>query len=102
MKIIKTNTFNKQYSKLDSSIQNLIKKQIKIVTNQKKFGKPLYKNIIFERKVESYRIYFIVLNQSELVLIFVSIAKKHSKKSQQEDIEFVKKILKIYLKEFQL
>ena len=102
IKIIKTNEFNKNYSKLDTSVKKQIDKQIEYIINSKGNGKSLYKNIIFERKVESYRIYYIKMQQEIIILIFVSIHKKHSSKSQQEQIDLIKEYLDIYLSEFQL
>lgn len=101
MKLIRTETFNKLYSKLDTSVQKLVDKQIEILIETKGQGKPLYKDILFERKVEGFRMYYFKINQNTIILILASIMKKTSKKAQQEEIEKLKDELDKLFSDFQ-
>ena len=101
MKLIRTQTFNKLYSKLDTSVQKLVNKQIEILIETKGQGKPLYKDILFERKVEGFRMYYFKINKNTIILILASIMKKTSKKTQQKEIEKLKDELDKLFSDFQ-
>lgn len=90
MKLIRTETYWNSYEILDNFVKRLIDSQIKILVSTKGYGKSLYKNILFERKVGVYRLLYIRKENNELILILLLIVKK---KSQQDGIDFIKKNL---------
>ncbi len=94
IQVIKTENYRKCYEKLDKSIQKQVDRQEKILISSGGRGKPLYKNILFERKSENYRIYYLKKDNDKIILVFISIHKKTNKKRQQEDIN---KIIKLML-----
>ena len=52
MKLIRTDTFNKLYSKLDTSVQKLVDKQIEILIETKGQGKPYIKIFYLRGKLK--------------------------------------------------
>ena len=91
--IIKLKEYEKCYNKLDKSIQRQVDRQEKILENTGGKGKPLYKNILFERKVGSYRIYYLKKDNNKIILVLILIRKKSGDKKQQEVIDQIIKLL---------
>ena len=82
--------------------KNLTKEQIRQFEKQKEklkyrlIGDSLYKNILWELKIQEQRIYYIVNHKNEIILF---IASRH-KDEQQIVIDEIKDNLNFFIKEF--
>ena len=84
--------FEKQYTKLDHSLQIEIDRSMEQIRNNPHVGKPLGLRFIREKKVRFLRIYFIIDEQQKRVLI----AEISGKKDQQRVIDKIKKNFEQY------
>ncbi|MBW2974475.1 type II toxin-antitoxin system RelE/ParE family toxin [Candidatus Woesearchaeota archaeon] len=91
-KIYTTEEFDRLYNKLDSGIKRQIAKEIDQLENNPLVGKPLGYNFFREKKVQNYRIYYLIY-ETYLIVFIVTIS---GKKDQQKAIDKIKKLLPYY------
>ena len=94
-KIYTTNEFDKDFNKLDKSLQDQVAKEIEQLRISPYVGKPLGYKFFREKKVKNYRLYYLIYE--EYVVVFV-IAMS-DKKDQQKVIDAVKDLLPHYREE---
>jgi|SRR3989338_9443438 len=93
--IFTTDEFDKKFKKLDSQLQREIGKEIDQLEENPYSGKPLGYKFFREKKVQNYRIYYLVYD--EYVVVFVITIS--SKKDQQEAINKIKSLIPFYREE---
>lgn len=94
-KIFTTEEFDRKYKKLDGQLQREIAKEIDQLQENPYSGKPLGYPFFREKKVQNYRIYFLVYDQ--LVVVFVITIS--TKNDQQETIDKVRALIPYYQQE---
>lgn len=94
-RIFTTEEFDKDYQKLDSSIQRMIDNEIKQLEADPYVGNPLGYKFFREKKVKNYRFYYLIYD--EYVVVFV--VAMSDKKNQQKAINKIKLLLPIYRQE---
>ena len=87
-----TDEFDHDFQKLDHSLQIQISKEISQLEENPYIGKPLGFSFFREKKIHSYRFYYLVYD--EFVLVFVIALS--TKKDQQEVINKIKHLLPYY------
>ncbi|MBI5347651.1 MAG: type II toxin-antitoxin system RelE/ParE family toxin [Candidatus Aenigmarchaeota archaeon] len=90
--IYTTEEFDKDYTKLDSSLMSQIKKEIDQLKTNPYVGKPLGYKFFREKKIKNYRIYYLIYE--EYVVVFVIALS--DKKTQQKAIDTVKHLIPVY------
>lgn len=85
-KLFFSETFEKDYNKLDESIKIRVRKILTNLENNPNSGKHLYKSLR-EKKLDKFRIYYITYEQYILVFV-IAISEK---RNQQEVIDKIKK-----------
>ncbi|MBI4158754.1 hypothetical protein HY500_00675 [Candidatus Woesearchaeota archaeon] len=95
--ILKTEIFEKKFSKLDKSIQQ----QIESIRDQLKInpyiGKPLHVDYLREKKVGKFRIYYLIY-QEYVIIYMITISEK---KDQQKAINTIRLFLDKYHQEIE-
>ncbi len=91
-RIFITEQFEKDFNKLDNSLQRQIGKEIQQLESNPHSGKPLVYAFLREKKVRNYRIYYLIYEQ--YVVVFVVAVS--NKKDQQEAINAIKKLIPYY------
>jgi len=91
-KIYKTDQFNKDFNKLDKSLQEQTEKEIEQLEINPYVGKPLGYKFFREKKVKNYRIYYLIYD--EYVVVFVIALS--DKKDQQKIINKIKHLIPFY------
>ena len=94
-KIFTTEEFDKKYSKLDPQVQKEIAKEIDQLEENPLSGKPLGYSFFREKKLKSYRIYYLIYE--DYVVVFVITIS--TKKDQQEAINKIKALIPHYREE---
>ena len=94
-KIKVTNEFEKDYNKLDKSIKTKIDGEIEKLKENPYSSKPLGYQYFREKKIDNYRIYFLVFRE-EVIVFVIALS---SKKDQQPTIDKIKKLIPDYQKE---
>lgn len=87
-----TEEFDKDYAKLDNSLQQQIAKEIEQLRTNPHVGKPLGYKFFREKKVKNYRVYYLIYE--EYVIVFVVALS--DKKDQQRAIDTIKWLLPRY------
>lgn len=87
--------FEKKYNKIDKSIQKEIDKEISQLSKNPFVGRPLSFKFFREKKIRSYRIYYLIYKEF-LVIFLVSIS---SKSDQQLVINRIKDLIPKYYEE---
>ncbi len=90
-----SNEFNKDFKKLDRSIQKQIEKEIDQLQINPYVGKPLGYSFFREKKVRNYRFYYLIYD--EYVIVFVIALS--DKKDQQRVINNIKHLIPFYKEE---
>ena len=93
-KILTTEEFEKDFKKLDNSIKQQIIKEIEQLKINPLAGKSLNYHFFREKKIQNYRIYYLLFNE-KIIILLVAIS---SKKNQQKTINKIKLLLPIYKK----
>jgi mRNA-degrading endonuclease RelE of RelBE toxin-antitoxin system len=91
-KVYTTKEFDKKRLKVDFSVRKQIEDCIEKISDNPFVGKPLNYKFIREKKINNYRIYYIVYYMNNSVLM-VSLSQK---KNQQRTINKIKSLLKNY------
>ncbi len=91
-KIYTTEQFDKDFEKLDNSLQEQIDKEIEQLKSNPYVGKPLGYKFFREKKVKNHRIYYLIYE--EYVVVFVIALS--DKKNQQEVINKIKHLIPLY------
>ena len=94
-RILTTKEFDKDFEKLDKSLQIQIEKAITQLETNPFTGKPLGYNFFREKKVKNYRIYYLIYEENVIVFV-VAIS---SKKDQQEAIDKIRNLIPFYREE---
>ena len=94
-KILTTEEFDRDFEKLDTSIQRMIDGEIKQLEANPHIGKPLGYKFFREKKVRNYRFYYLVYD--EYVVVFVVAIS--SKKDQQKAIDKIRLLMPYYKEE---
>lgn len=94
-KIFTTEEFDKDFDKLDLSLQKQIEKEIEQLEENPYVGKPLGYKFFREKKVKNYRIYCLIYE--EYVVVFVVAVS--DKKNQQRVIDSIKHLIPFYKEE---
>ena len=91
-KIFTTEEFDKDFMKLDKSLQIQVQKEIEQLKINPHTGKPLGYKFFREKRVKNYRIYFLIYEDN--VVVFVIALS--NKKDQQQVISKVKFLIPFY------
>lgn len=94
-KIYKSAEFEKDFMKLDASLQQQVTKEIWQLEQNPFVGKSLGYRFFREKKIGKYRMYYLIYE--EFVIVF--IIAWSGKKDQQKSINIIKNALPEYLKE---
>ena len=94
-KIFTTEEFDRDFDKLDTSLQIQIEKAIEQLETNPFVGKPLGYKFFREKKVKNYRIYYLIY-EDYIVTFIIAIS---SKKDQQEAIDKIKNLISYYREE---
>ncbi len=94
-KIFTTEEFDRRFAKLDYQIQQQIRKEIDQLETNPYSGKPLGYAFFREKKVQNYRVYYLVYN--ELIVVFVITIS--TKKDQQDAIDRIRSLIPYYREE---
>lgn len=90
-----TEEFDKDFSKLDRSLQIQIEKALTQIEGNPYVGKPLGYMFFREKKIEKWRVYYLIYD--EYVAVFaIAISDK---KDQQETINTIKSLIPYYREE---
>lgn len=93
--IYTTKEFDKDFSKLDSSIQRAIGNEIEQLEKNPYVGKPLGYKFFREKKIKNYRFYYLIYD--EYVVVFIIALS--DKKDQQRSINSIKALIPFYKSE---
>ncbi len=91
-KVYTTEEFDRLFSKLDPGIQRQIAKEIDQLEDNPLVGKPLGYNFFREKKVQNYRVYYLIY-EMHLVVFIITLS---GKKDQQKAIDKIKKLIPYY------
>jgi|SRR3989338_11294473 len=91
-KIFTTEEFDKDFKKLDSTIQKRISNEIEQLKENPYVGKSLGYKFFREKKVMNYRFYYLVYEE-HIVVFVVALS---GKKDQQDAIDSIKELLPFY------
>ena len=91
-KIFTTAQYEKEFEKLDYSLQIQIEKEIKQLELNPHVGKPLGYKFFREKKIQNYRVYYLIYE--DLVVVFVVALS--DKKGQQKAITAIKNLIPFY------
>ena len=91
-KIFTTEEFDRRFGKLDQQLQQQIRKEIDQLEDNPYAGKPLGFAFFREKKVQNYRIYYLIYD--EFVVVFVITIS--TKKDQQDAIDKIKSLIPYY------
>ena len=94
-KIFTTEEFEKDFEKLDTSIQKMIDNEIAQLETNPYVGKPLGYSFFREKKLKNYRFYYLIYD--EYVVVFVIAIS--GKKDQQKAIDKVRLLMPYYKEE---
>lgn len=94
-KIFTTEEFDRRFAKLDYQIQQQIQKEIDQLETNPYSGKPLGYTFFREKKVQNYRVYYLVYD--EHVVVFVITIS--TKKDQQDAIFRIRSLMPYYREE---
>lgn len=90
-----TEEFDKKFDKLDKSLQIQIEDEIEQLKSNPYVGKPLGYKFFREKKVKSYRFYYLIYEE-HIVVFVISISDK---KDQQKAIDTIKSLIPYYRKQ---
>lgn len=93
--IFTTEEFDKDYEKLDTSIQRMIDNEIRQLEANPYIGKPLGYKFFREKKVKNYRFYYLIYD--EYVVVFVVALS--GKRDQQKAIDKIRLLMPYYKEE---
>lgn len=93
--IYTTIEFEKDFKKCDNAIRKQIKKEINQLKTNPYLGKPLGYNFFREKKIENYRIYYLIFKE-QIMIFLIAISNK---KEQQQVINKIKKLIPFYQEE---
>lgn len=93
--IYKTDEFRKEYSKLDKSVSDKVDKEIEQLEDNPYSGRPLGYKFFREKKVEGFRIYYLIYG-SYAVVFLITIG---GKKDQKKTINTIKMLMPYYREE---
>ena len=94
-RIYTTEEYERRFNKLDWSIQHQIEKEIEQLEGNPYVGKPLGYPFFREKKVQNYRVYYLIYE--EYVVVFVITIS--DKKGQQDAIDKIRSLLPFYREE---
>ena len=94
-KIFTSEEFDRDFDKLDTSLQTQIEKAIEQLETNPFVGKPLGYKFFREKKAKNYRIYYLIY-EDYIVTFLIAIS---SKKDQQEAIDKIKNLIPYYREE---
>ncbi len=87
-KILTTEQFDRDFEKLDKSLQMQVAKEIEKLAENPFSGKPLGYKFFREKKIGNYRFYYLIY-ENEIVVFVIAIS---TKKDQQTAINTIKKL----------
>lgn len=87
--IFTTEDFDKQFKKLDKGIRRKIWNEIRELSEHPMSSKPLQYKFFREKRMENYRVYFLIYEDIMIVLL-VGISRK---KDQQNSIDKIKELI---------
>jgi|TARA_Y100000310_G_C20463870_1_gene706666 mRNA-degrading endonuclease RelE of RelBE toxin-antitoxin system len=93
--IFTTNEFDKDFSKLDTSIRKQIEKEIEQLGSNPYVGKPLGYKFFREKKIQNYRFYYLIYENHVAVFVIALSDKKY----QQKVIDTIKTLIPYYREE---
>ena len=93
-KIYTTKEFDKDFTKLDKSIQRAIDNEIEQLEISPYVGKSLNYKFFREKKVKNFRFYYLIYEEF-IVVFLIAISDKNE---QQKTIDLVKKLIPYYKK----
>ena len=94
-RIFTTEEFDQRFKKLDYQIQEQIRKEIDQLETNPHAGKPLGYTFFREKKVQNYRVYYLIYD--EYIVVFVITVS--TKKDQQDAIDRIKSLIPYYREE---
>ena len=93
--IFTTEEFDRYFKKLDSQLQQQIRKEIDQLETNPYVGKPLGYDFFREKKVQNYRVYYLIYD-THVVVFVIAIS---TKKDQQEAIDKIRVLIPYYQEE---
>ena len=94
-RIFTSKEFDKDFEKLDQSVQRMIDNEIKQLETNPYVGKPLGFKFFREKKVKNYRFYYMVYDK----YVAVFVVALSGKKDQQKAIDKIRFLLPYYEEE---
>ena len=94
-KIYTTEEFDKDFEKLDNSLQEQIEREITQLETNPYAGKPLGYKFFREKKVRNHRVYYLIYDEY-VVVVVIALSDK---KDQQAVINKIKHLLPLYKEE---
>ena len=94
-KIYTTEEFDRDFNKIDYSIQKQIEKILEKLEVNPYVGKPLGYDFLREKKIQNYRIYYLIYDN----YISVFVIAISDKKDQQDVINKIKSLIPFYKEE---
>lgn len=94
-KIYTTEEFEKDFKKLDNSLQQQIEKEIEQLELNPYVGKPLGYRFFREKKLKNYRFYYLIYDEY-IVVFLIAISNKTD---QQKVINAIKHLIPFYKEE---
>ena len=94
-RILTTEEFDKDFDKLDHSLQRMIDNEIRQLESNPYVGKPLGYPFFREKKVKNYRFYYLIYD--EYIVVF--IVALSGKKDQQRAIDKIRLLMPYYKEE---
>ena len=79
-RILTTQEFDKDFEKLDTSIQRMIDNEIKQLEESPYVGKPLGYKFFREKKAKNYRVYYLIYGEYVVVFVVAISGKKDQQK----------------------
>ena len=94
-KLYTTDEFDRDFDKLENSVQRQIEKILDKIEINPYVGKPLGYEFFREKKIQNYRVYYLIYD----TYISVFVIAVSDKKDQQEVINKIKSLIPFYKEE---
>ncbi len=94
-KVYATETFYSDYNRLDKSLRDRVDKVKEQLKSNPYSGKPLGYDFLREKKIDGFRVYYLIFDNHLIVLVIAF----SDKKTQQKTIDYIKKSMDFYRKE---
>ena len=96
-KVYATESFYSDYNRLDKSLRDRLDKIKEQLKTNPYSGKPLGYDFFREKKLDGFRLYYLVFEKYLVVLVIAF----SDKKTQQKTIDYIKRSMDIYRKDIE-